>query len=102
MTTCWPIWRGDAAPGGIARYRRARGTWPALVAAATFDSMRARANRLVPAPPGVLIDNTAFFRRGASGSGRELLTGAERARYHACAAQMAPSDLLSWLHREGG
>jgi len=56
----------------------------------------------VPAPPGVLMDNAAFFRRGASGSGRELLTGAERARYHAYAAQMAPPDLLSWLHREGG
>jgi hypothetical protein len=84
---------GIAVPGGI---------WPALVAAATFDSMRARADRLVPAPPGLLVDNAAFFRRGASGSGRELLTGAERARYHAHAAQMAPSDLLSWLHRERG
>jgi hypothetical protein len=48
------------------------------------------------------MDNAAFFRRGASGSGRELLTRAERARYHAHAAQMAPPDLLSWLHREGG
>jgi hypothetical protein len=84
---------GIAVPGG---------TWPALVAAATFDRMRARADRLVPAPPGVLMDNAAFFRRGASGSGRELLTGAERARYHAYAAQMAPPDLLSWLHRESG
>ena len=79
-----------------------QGTWPSLVAAATFDSMRARADRLVPAPPGLLVDNAAFFRRGASGSGRELLTGAERARYHAYTAQMAPSDLLRWLHREGG
>ena len=77
-------------------------TWPALVAAAGFDSMRVRADRLVPAPPGLLMDNAAFFRRGASGSGPELLTAAERARYHACTAQMAPSDLLSWLHREGG
>jgi len=76
--------------------------WPALVAAATFDHMRARADQLVPAPPGVLRDNAAFFRRGASGSGRELLSGAERARYHARAAQMAPPDLLSWLHREDG
>jgi aryl sulfotransferase len=76
--------------------------WPALVAAATFDRMRERADRLTPAPPGVLVDNAAFFRRGTSGSGRELLTGAERARYHAYAAQMAPADLLTWLHREPG
>ena len=75
-------------------------TWPALVAAATFDRMRARADRLVPAPPGFLIDNAAFFRRGSSGSGRELLTGGELARYHAYAAQMAPAELLGWLHRE--
>jgi hypothetical protein len=74
--------------------------WPALVAAATFDRMRARADRLVPAPPGILMDNAAFFRRGAPGSGRELLTGGELARYHAYAAQMAPPGLLSWLHRE--
>ena len=76
--------------------------WPALVAAATFDRMRARADDLVPAPPGILVDNAAFFRRGTSGSGRELLTGAERARYHARAAQMAPPGLLSWLHRGSG
>src|SRR6266487_2790841 len=72
------------------------GTWPALVAAATFDRMRARADRLVPAPPGVLMDNAAFFRRGTSGSGRALLTSDERARYRAGAAQMAPADLLRW------
>jgi len=78
------------------------GTWPALVAAATFDRMRARADRLVPAPPGVLMDNAAFFRRGTSGSGRALLTSDERARYRAGAAQMAPADLLRWLHRETG
>jgi hypothetical protein len=75
-------------------------TWPALVAAATFGRMRARADLLVPAPPGILVDNAAFFRRGSSGSGRELLTGGELARYHAYTAQMAPAELLSWLHRE--
>ncbi len=75
------------------------GRWPALVRAATFDEMRARAMQRVPAPDGVLKDPAAFFRRGRSGEGHEVLSEQERAGYYARAAQLAPSDLLSWLHR---
>jgi aryl sulfotransferase len=39
-------------------------TWPVLVAAATFEQMRASADRLAPDPSGVLKDKAAFFRRG--------------------------------------
>ena len=74
-------------------------TWPALVRAATFEQMRASAGRFAPDPSGVLKDAAAFFRRGISGSGRELLTDDELARYHARTAQMAPPSLLTWLHR---
>jgi len=74
--------------------------WPGLVEAATFGAMRSRADRL--APGGVLRDRQAFFRRGGSGAGRELLSAAELARYHARAAALAPDDLLAWLHREPG
>lgn len=74
--------------------------WPELVAAATFASMRARAQRLAPDPAGVLKDRAAFFRRGRSGAGGELLTGKEQARYAVRAAELAPPDLLAWLHRE--
>jgi aryl sulfotransferase len=74
-------------------------TWPALVAAATFDSMRARAQRAAPNPDSVLKDPAAFFRRGTSGAGREVLTTDEMARYHARTAQLAPPDLMAWLHR---
>ena len=81
---------GFAVPGKI---------WPALVRAATFEQMRASAGRFAPDPSGVLKDAAAFFRRGISGSGRELLTDDELARYHACTAQMAPPSLLTWLHR---
>jgi aryl sulfotransferase len=73
--------------------------WPDLVAAATFESMRARARRVAPDPSGVLKDNAAFFRRGTSGAGREVLTNDEMARYHARTAQLAPPELLAWLHR---
>jgi aryl sulfotransferase len=46
-----------------------------------------------------LTDSAAFFRRGSSGAGRELLTSAEFDRYRDRAAQLAPPDLLAWLHR---
>jgi aryl sulfotransferase len=73
--------------------------WPTLVDAATFTSMRSRADTLAPNPSGVLKDNAAFFRRGTSGAGRELLSDAEVAHYQARVSSMAPPDLLCWLHR---
>ncbi len=72
-------------------------TWPALARAASFEAMRARADRLVPTA-GIFKDNAAFFRRGTSGAGREILTADELAAYHARVAQLAPPDLLVWLH----
>jgi len=74
--------------------------WPDLVAAATFEHMRADADRLAPDPAGVLKDRGAFFRRGTSGSGRELLTVDELAHYRHRVSRLAPVDLLDWLHRE--
>jgi len=71
--------------------------WPDLVKAATFESMRSRASQLIPSP-AVMKDHSAFFRRGRGGAGRELLTDDELARYHARAAELAPPDLLTWLH----
>ena len=71
--------------------------WPALVHAATFEEMRASAARLNP-DATVLKSGAAFFRRGTSGAGAELLTGQEMAGYHARAAALAPPDLLAWLH----
>jgi hypothetical protein len=76
--------------------------WPALVHAARFEQMRARADLVAPDAGGVLKDRSAFFRQGTSGAGRALLTPAELARYAARAAALAPADALSWLHRDGG
>jgi hypothetical protein len=73
--------------------------WSALVDAARFARMRAQADRLAPDAQGVLIDRTAFFRRGSSGAGREALTAADLARYHARLRQLAPPDLIAWLDR---
>jgi hypothetical protein len=74
--------------------------WPGLVEAATFRHMRSQAKRLVPDPAGIFKDDGAFFRRGTSGAGRELLTADELAGYHARTRHLAPPDMLAWLHRE--
>ena len=73
--------------------------WSDLVDAAGFARMRERATDLAPDPAGIMKDRAAFFRRGASGAGRELLTDVEFARYLERAAELAPPDLLTWLHR---
>ncbi len=74
--------------------------WPALVHAATFEQMRANADRMVAAAR-ILKSSAAFFRRGTSGAGREILTEEELALYHEHVAQLAPPDLVSWLHSAG-
>jgi aryl sulfotransferase len=73
--------------------------WPELVAAAGFDQMRAKAKDLAPDPAGIMKDTNAFFRRGSSGDGRELLSPEEHAHYLDRAAKLAPPDLLTWLNR---
>ncbi len=73
-------------------------TWPALTQAATFGRMKARADILVPVPLEISADAASFFPRGTSGAGRELLSDEEMAGYHARAAQLAPPDMLEWLH----
>jgi aryl sulfotransferase len=73
--------------------------WPTLVRAATFEQMRARASAQVPDTAGVLKDPAAFFRRGNSGAGREVLTNNEVERYYERVAELAAPDVLNWLHR---
>ena len=75
--------------------------WPVLVDAARFDAMRGRAEQLAPDAGGVLKDRSAFFRRGSSGAGREILTEEQWRHYLTRAAELAPSELLAWLHRDG-
>lgn len=72
--------------------------WPRLVQAATFASMRASAEKITDSSM-ILKSATAFFRRGGSGAGQELLTDDELAHYYARAASLAPADMLRWLHR---
>jgi aryl sulfotransferase len=71
--------------------------WPALVRAATFESMSGNADTAVPTA-GLFRSNAAFFRRGTSGAGREILNDREFAAYHDRVAQLAPRNMLAWLH----
>jgi hypothetical protein len=75
--------------------------WPRLVQAATFESMRGRADTTVPGGgPEHWIDPAAFFSRGTSGQWRDLLDGADLARYAARVRALGSDDLVEWLHRE--
>ena len=73
--------------------------WPALVAAATFDRMRRRADDLVPDERlGIMRDTTRFFRSGTSGQWRAWLTDEDASEYEARVADLMAPDLAYWLH----
>jgi hypothetical protein len=65
---------------------------------AHFPAAPARHPSAHPSEHGIFTDTASFFRRGSSGAGREILSDEELARYHARAAQLAPPDMLEWLH----
>ena len=74
--------------------------WPALISAATFGQMRARAAMIVPnANRGFWHDNERFFSRGTSGQWRTLLDDHDLERYWARANAIGPPDLVAWVHR---
>ena len=73
--------------------------WPSLVEAAQFEQMRDNSNAVVPNAGGVLKDPSAFFRRGRSGAGAETLSPDEMSVYVRRATELAPPDMLRWLHR---
>ncbi len=62
--------------------------------------MSGNADTAVPTA-GLFKSNAAFFRRGTSGAGREILSGRELAAYHGRASRLAPADMLAWLHAPG-
>jgi hypothetical protein len=70
-----------------------------LAGAASFDAMRSRSDLLAPDPGGVLKDRAAFFRRGSSGAAAEIMSADDLDRYEERVRDLAPDDLLVWLHR---
>lgn len=75
-------------------------TWPEIVRAAGFEEIRARAGRTAPDPADILKDHRSFFRRGSSGAGREALSTDELAHYRARVEDLAPADVVGWLHHD--
>jgi aryl sulfotransferase len=73
---------------------------PQLVHAATFSEMQTRPEKTAPDPQGIFIDKATFFRGGRSGDGAALLEADDLTRYHARVADLAPSELLEWLHHD--
>ncbi|THV37772.1 sulfotransferase domain-containing protein [Glycomyces buryatensis] len=73
--------------------------WTELVEAASFASMKAKAETTAPDPMGLFRNRDAFFRRGGSDAAAELLSAAELTAYEARVEALAPKDLADWLHR---
>ena len=108
-----------ARPVGLLGISVAEELWPGLVRAATFGEARARAAAEVragpaaevragpaaevragsaaeaPDPAGGLKDPAAFFRRGYSGAGREVLNAAGLKRYCARTARLGLRTCLT-------
>jgi hypothetical protein len=75
--------------------------WPVLVEAATFAAMRRRAEVVVPdAQEHLWKSATEFFHKGTSGQWRAVFDAELLQRYEARARDLAPPDLLAWVHRE--
>ena len=75
--------------------------WPALLDAAAFPAMRARADDFAPGVHlGDWTSNRAFFKRARLGEWREVLTTENQALYQEIAPARVPAPLRAWL--EGG
>lgn len=74
--------------------------WPTLVEAASFAAMRRRAAAVAPDTGNRIWKSTeGFFHRGTSGQWRDLLGQEDLAHYEARVRELAPPDLVTWLHR---
>jgi len=88
--------RALAATLGIAIEEK---MWPQLVEAATFETMRAGADRIVPgSTESIWQSNRQFFRSGESGQWRELLDEEGMRRYEARVANLVSPELAQWVH----
>jgi hypothetical protein len=76
--------------------------WAELTAAATFESMRSRADDLVPNSDGRFWkENRQFFHSGTGGRWREFFDAPAQSRYEARIAALASPDVLNWAHFGG-
>ncbi|GAA0519533.1 glycolipid sulfotransferase [Paractinoplanes deccanensis] len=75
-----------------------RSRWPAVVGAATFASMRARAQQLVPDERlGLFTSDKAFFRSGRAGQWRRILDEDDLHAYNTRMRSLTGPELADWL-----
>ena len=73
--------------------------WPALVAAASFERMRSRADELAPnTSDGIWKENRQFFHSGTGGHWREFFDDEAQRRYDARVVELAAPAVASWAH----
>ena len=74
--------------------------WPVLVEAASFQSMRSRADATAPgAHVGEWRDNRAFFRMARMGQWRSVLSADNQALYERIAGERLDPAHRAWLER---
>lgn len=77
--------------------------WPELVEAATFDSMKARADELAPdVTDDAWKSNAKFFHKGTNGRWRGVLSDENLKRYDEALADRLPPDLARFLAHGAG
>ncbi len=74
--------------------------WPSLVEAATFASMKARAEERAPGPAAsIWRDPEKFFYSGTNGQWQTLLDADGMRRYAERVRSLADPELSTWIHR---
>ena len=75
--------------------------WPALVEAATFENMKARAADFAPnTTEPIWLSNEQFFNKGTNGQWRDVITTQDDLdRYAARVADLCKPDVSEWAHR---
>ena len=72
--------------------------WPALVAAASFEAMRAAGDSLMPHTRTMLVEGPQrFFNKGFNGRWRDVLTDDDLALYDAKVRTKLTPGLAAWL-----
>jgi len=89
--TSWPTSTARCAGSPPRRIRVDEAAWPALVAAARFESMKGR-RRPAPRPDGPLRGGTgSFLYQGSNGRWRDALTDDDLVLYDRAAASLDPA-----------
>ena len=84
---------------GVLGYDIDRGRAEDLAAEASFDAMKRHAERVVPnADIGLWHSADGFLHRGTSGQWREVFTDDDLAHYDERIGELAPPELVRWLH----